>query len=328
MNVSGVLFRAARMLARFDYLPDQARVPRGNGRLSGRWVDMPGGALAKTIGRAIDRALSVDLRPASEQDRELFKERYGRAIPPAWTDVHVDFGEGAELIARGRDAAGRSQSIYTDAYHERQAAKKYERIQQVFAAKEKLEAGLAKIDGDHTRAVTRLMMLEGIRVGSSEEQRGKVMAYGATTLRSEHLTDNGDGTVTLSFVAKEGIPAEYVIDDPELVSFLAQRHKEIAGKDAPLFNATDKDTMALIRELSGLPGMKNHDLRTLLANRLATSLLANHLPPPEGGYTAKQIKEIRKAVAEAVAAQLRNKPAQALSSYINPAVFDLLVEVP
>ena len=311
----------------FDYQPDQLRVPRGNGKVSGRWLDGPGAILddIATIGNARRHAaLSVDLRPATDAHKAEFKRRFGKSIPPQWTDVHVDFGEGAELIARGRDKAGRQQSLYTDAYHEKQSAAKYERIVQVHERLPDIDAALATIDGDHTKAVARLMHVEGIRVGSTEKQQGKVMAYGASTLKIGHAERLENGNIRLAFTAKEGIPAEYEIDDPELVKFISDRLALGLTPQDPLFETNADKTIALLREISGLPGIKNHDLRTLLANRIAHAEVMKLVPPPPG--SKREVQMLRKRVAEIVARQLRNKPTQALSSYINPAVFAPLLE--
>lgn len=312
-----------------DPVDDQWRVPKGNGERSGRWVDMPHKVL-EDAARAISNqnrhsALSVALKPASDEDKAEYKERFGKSIPPAWTDVYVDFGEGAELTARGV-LNGKTQYLYSEAYHEKQDAAKYARLDDVFAAVPALDKALSGIGDNPTKAVARLMYLEGIRVGSTDKQVGKVMAYGASTLRAKHAKANDDGSVTLSFIAKEGIPVEYHITDPELVSFITESLAQ--AEDDPeykLFTGTNSSkTLAFLKEVSGLPEMKNHDLRTLLANRIAAAEVRKAMPPKP--TTKKEAMALRKKIAEIVAAQLRNKPAQALSSYINPAVFAPLMQ--
>lgn len=314
------------------YDPKQLRVPKNNGGLSGRWVDGPFSILtdlAKAFGEGLDDASDnaariVSPTPLGEGDREKFKDLYGKSIPPGWTDVVVDFGEGADLVARGRDAAGRSQAIYTDRYHGQQAAKKWSRVGQVAATIPNLEADLATIDGDPVKAAARLMYTEGIRVGSSDKPRGKEMAYGATTLLTDHASVNEDGSVTLGFTAKEGIPATYTIEDPELVDYITNRLADAQPGERLFPGASAAATIEYVRGASGLPGMKNHDLRTLLANRIALAEVYERVPPPP--KTKKEVDAIRKEIATIVSQQLRNKPSQALSSYINPAIFAPLME--
>jgi DNA topoisomerase-1 len=259
------------------------------------------------------------MSPATAEDRASFKERFNKTIPPSWHDVEVDLNPGASMVARGKDGKGRTVRLYTQEHEDRQAAKKFERLKEVHAALPKIEGNLKTIDGNPVKAVARLMYLEGIRVGSTDEQLGNVKAYGASTLRAQHAEDKGN-SIHLSFTAKEGIPVDYDITDPELVKYIKGRLAENPGPDDPLFpGATSDKTMKMLRDASGVPGIKNHDLRTLLANRMAAALLDDWTPPEP--KSPKEMGALRKRVGEAVAAQLRNKPAQALSSYINPAIF-------
>jgi DNA topoisomerase IB len=301
---------------------DQARVPRGNGVLSGRWVDMPGAVLASLVDV---EDYAPDLRPATDADKAAFKAKHGKSIPPSWKDVEVDLDDRASLVARGKDKAGRTVRLYSQAHEDRQAAKKFQRLKEVHAALPKLEERLAEIDGDPVKAVARLMYLEGIRVGSTTEQLGKVQAYGASTLQAQHASVDDEGVVRLSFIAKEGIPVEYDITDPELMKYIRDRLAEKPKPDEPLFpGANATKTMKMLRDASGVAGIKNHDLRTLLANRLAAVALDDLTPPPP--QTPKEWAALRKKVGEFVSAQLRNKPAQALASYINPAIFAAIQE--
>ena len=296
--------------------PDQARVPAGNQDLSGRWLDMPGAVLDGLVDAP---AYVPQMSPATADDRATFKQRFGKTIPPSWHDVEVDLNPGASMVARGKDSKGRTVRLYTQEHHDRQAAKKFQRLKEVHAALPQIQANLKEIKGDPVKAVARLMYLEGIRVGSTDEQLGDVKAYGASTLRASHAEDKGDH-IHLSFTAKEGIPVDYDIDDPELVGYIKARLAENPGPDEPLFpGATSDKTMTLLRQASGIPSIKNHDLRTLLANRMAAAVL-DDLTPPEP-TTPKAMQTLRKKVGEQVAAQLRNKPQQALASYINPAIF-------
>jgi DNA topoisomerase IB len=300
---------------------DQARVPKGNGEISGRWLDMPGAVLDGLV--ADPEPYAPALTPADDAAKAAFKEKHGKSIPPSWKDVEVDLDDRASLVARGKDKQGRTVRLYSQGHHDRQAARKFQRLQEVGQAIPKIEAALATIDGDPTKAAARLMFNEGIRVGSTDEQLGKAKAYGATTLRARHATVTPEG-VHLSFVAKEGIPVEYDIDDPELVKYITGRLDE-AGPDEQLFAGTDSNkTMKFLRDASGVEGIKNHDLRTLLANRIAAALIADMTPPPP--ETPKAFAALRRRVGEIVSEQLRNKPAQALASYINPAVFAAIRE--
>jgi DNA topoisomerase IB len=300
---------------------DQARVPKGNGKISGRWLDMPGAVLDDLLDEP--EPYLPQMRPATAVDKAAFKEKHGKSIPPSWKDVEVDLDDRASLVARGKDKQGRTVRLYSQAHHDRQAAKKFQRLKEVGLAVPRIEDALASVDGDPTKAAARLMFNEGVRVGSTDEQLGKVQAYGATTLKTSHATKTPNG-VRLSFIAKEGIPVAYDIDDPELVKYITQRLDEASG-DEQLFKGTDSNkTMRFLRDASGVAGIKNHDLRTLLANRLAAAALAEITPPPPG--SPKEFAALRRRIGEVVSQQLRNKPAQALASYINPAIFAAIKE--
>lgn len=317
---------AAAQAETLAYNPRQLRVPKGNGRLSGRWVDGPLRILADLIdSTAVSRkAHSPNLQPASDADKATLKDKHGVSIPPALTDVHVDLSDDADLIATGIDAKGRKKYIYSSAYEDAQAAAKWARQGQVAQNAGKIFDWTESIDGDPTKAAVRVMATEGIRVGSSTEQRGDVMAYGTTTLLAGHASVDKDGNVALDFTAKEGIAAHYDIDDPETAKYIKERLAN-AGPDEPLFPGVTADsTIAAIREVTGLPSMKNHDLRTLLANLIARAELDVRVPPPP--KNAKEAQRIRKEIATVVSEHLHNKPAQALASYINPATLAPLLD--
>lgn len=303
----------------FDFDPRQLRIPRGNGRLSGRWVDDPFTTISKLLGLfdSDSKPHVPAFRPATDADKAEYKRRFKEAIPPAWTDVQVDFSDDAEVILRAKDASGKPQYRYSAERKARQDAMKWARVVQVAEHIPKLDEGLSGVQGDPTKAAARLMYLTGVRVGATDKQIGRQKAYGATTLRKNHATVNDDGTVTLSFTAKEGVPAEYVIDDDELAEFIMARLAEEGDGEDLLFETSAARTQRLLQEVTGLPGMKNHDLRTLLANRLAAAQ-ASRMEPTED---EKELRRLQREIAKEVAAVLRNRPEQALKAYIDPSVF-------
>lgn len=312
------------------YNPKQLRVPKGMGRLSGRWMDTPWKVITDFLAgqdfTPDTAAVPLSRRPpahlttlATPEDKEKFKAKYGKAIPPSWTDVWMtlDAPDDAQgMIARGVDKAGRFQSIYTQTREAMNAAQKFQRIKQFAEAKGALDEALADVGENGTLAALRLMHLTGIRVGSTTEQRGKVPTYGAATLQVRHAERQGD-SIKLSFIAKEGIPAEYVIDDPELARFIGDRLDTGDSPDALLFGTTSSRTETALRKITGNSAFKNHDLRTALANRIAHQEVQKLTP----ATNLAEFKKQRLAVGEAVAAQLRNKRDQALNSYISPVVF-------
>lgn len=325
----------AARTAVFKYNQAQLRIPKGNGKLSGRWMDSPFTLISALVRSWADRTgvdpemLNYDwpepnMRPMQEGDAAILLERYKVKIPPSWVDVQVDLeGKGGRIVsAKYVDRQGKVQpkSVYSAEHTAIQEAVKYNRVKALTEKIDDLKAGLEKIEGDPTTAALRLMFLYGVRVGSTDEQRGQVKAYGTTTLRMEHLSKNADGTMQLSFIAKEGIPASYTVDDPELVSYFEDRLNSGETGDSYIFATNSTKTQDRLKELTGIPYVKNHDLRTLLANVLAAQAGLK----AESPTNKKEFNALRTAIATEVAAALRNKPIQAQKSYITPAVFELI----
>lgn len=321
--------------AEFKYNQAQLRVPKGNGELSGRWMDSPFTLISALVRSWADKTgvdpemLSYDwpepqMRPLQDGDAAILAEKYGIKVSPTWFDVEVDLeGKGGRIIkAKYKDTQGRIKPkyVYSAEQTKIQDAVKYNRVKALADRIDTLKAGLEKIDGDHTVAATRLMFLYGVRVGSSDDEKAKVKAYGTTTLRMEHLSKNADGTMQLNFIAKKGVPASYLVDDPELVAFLEDRLNSGDSPGSFVFNTTDTKTQDKIREITGVAQAKNHDLRTLLANYLAVQEGLKAEPPAD----KKQFNALRTAIATKVAEALHNKPVEAQKSYITPAVFELI----
>lgn len=318
----------------FKYNPAQLRIPAGN-ELGGRWMDSPFSLISALVNAYSERTgIGTDLlnydwpepqmRPLQDGDAAILAEKYGIKVSPTWFDVEVDLeGKGGRIIkAKYKDTQGRIKPkyVYSAEQTKIQDAVKYNRVKALADRIDTLKAGLEKIDGDHTVAATRLMFLYGVRVGSSDDEKAKVKAYGTTTLRMEHLSKNADGTMQLNFIAKKGVPASYLVDDPELVAFLEDRLNSGDSPGSFVFNTTDTKTQDKIREITGVAQAKNHDLRTLLANYLAVQEGLKAEPPAD----KKQFNALRTAIATKVAEALHNKPVEAQKSYITPAVFELI----
>lgn len=243
-------------------------------------------------------------------------------IPPQWTNVQVSLDPKADVIATGRDAAGRSKTVYTDEFHMRNAAHKFARTQAGLkeAANLRRENLANRKDPalrDHADC-TWLMQEQATRPGSDADTGAKVKAYGATTLRAEHVVESPDG-VRLQFVGKEGVHHDHLIRNPELATMLVERKKSADQRNGRLFDTNYNEVAKYAKSLdSGRFTPK--DFRTIRANELAVAEIAKNSVPPK---TEKEYKARVKAVAEKVSSVLGNRPAQALESYIDPAVFSV-----
>jgi len=117
-----------------------------------------------------------------------------------------------------------------------------------------------------------------------------------------------------SFGAKEGVTITGSHVDPVLARFIGERTD---GDGERLFNTNETKALAFVKSICG-GEYKSKDLRTLKANSMATEMV-NRMPIP-GDEKARR-KAIN-LVGDAVSSQLGNTRAIALSSYIDPTIFD------
>jgi DNA topoisomerase IB len=160
------------------------------------------------------------------------------------------------------------------------------------------------------------MQEQALRPGSDADTKAKVKAFGATTLRAEHVVRAEDG-VRLQFIGKEGIAHNHLIRNPALAKELLRRKQMAGTRGGKLFDTTYDKVAAYSKTLDD-GRFTPKDFRTIKANAMAVVEIAAATKPPK---TLKEYKARVKAVAEKVAGVLGNRPAQALESYIDPALF-------
>jgi DNA topoisomerase I len=242
-------------------------------------------------------------------------------IPPKWTDVHVSTDSKSDVLVTARDAKGRTKTVYSESYATKTAAAKFSRVHEMIHKKEEIHTQnqAARKSPDHaTREAadaTYLIERQGTRPGSASDTGAKVKAYGATTLEARHVVTKGSET-RLIFVGKEGVSHDHVIRDPGVAKMLVERRDSAKGPDGKLFDTNEKKLNAHIETLGG-GRFTAKDFRTSLATQMAAREMSKMAPPT----TAKQYKKQAMQVATTVSKRLGNKPAQALESYISPAVF-------
>lgn len=258
----------------------------------------------------------------AEGDRSRWPEHIrALAVPPAWTDVLYSADPTADLLVVGRDAKGRVQSVYSEAFSARQAAAKFARVSEL---DEKFERVRREVDKDAKSADEReaalaqaaqLVMATGIRPGSDKETGADKQAYGATTLEGRHVKTAGRST-TLEFVGKKGVPLNIPVEDKAVARMVRARARE-AGKTGRLFPGVSQASLGrYVSKLDG-GGFKTKDLRTALGTRAARAAVAKMSAPT----SAAEYKRAVRAVATQVAQRLGNTPTVALQSYIDPTVF-------
>ena len=243
-------------------------------------------------------------------------------IPPAWRNVVVAANSEAKIQAIGVDKAGRWQYRYNADHVTEAARKKFNRVKLFSRDMEKIrneiDKGVKKKD-----PLSMLLRLEdktAMRVGSLADTKAQKKAYGLTTLLNEHVEINKN-KIIMRFTAKEGIRANYIIEDDILASWIKDRKIGLEAK-APLFPDVDGQKInKYLKEISG----KNYtikDFRTYHGTRIAKEYLDGIRD--NVGLTKTAKKQIIKDASTEVSKFLKNTPAMAKNSYIDPMVWEII----
>jgi len=251
------------------------------------------------------------------------------AIPPAWSDVWICRSSRGHLQATGTDDAGRRQYIYHPAWHEQRQIEKYERILRfadgLAALRRTTEAQLRRTRLDREKALAAAVQIldrTRIRVGS-EEYANRHQTYGLATLRSKHLTVDGD-TLVLDFRGKGGIDHHVEITHARLAKVVAEMdgipgYEVLSCRDdggAPV-DLRSEDVNAYIKEQMG-EDFSAKDFRTW-AGTVAAAVALDEVGPIDG---ARERQRAVTRVCRLAADLLGNTPAVCRASYIDPRVID------
>lgn len=255
------------------------------------------------------------------------------AIPPAWDDVWICADERGHLQAAGLDADGRRQYRYHEAWTERAGRQKFARVRELANSTQPLRARITRdlaADDPATRSVAiaaRLIDSLGVRVGLERYalERGTI---GALTMTAEHVKVRGE-VLRFDFPAKSGVQWTDRLEDAALATAVRSALRGLVeSDDAADRRLTDWHDESGTRHLTpstlgrylstsaGLPTTAK-DLRTLIGSRTAAEALARRGPVAR----KEQDAVIRDAVVT-VAERLRNTPAVARASYIDPLVLE------
>jgi DNA topoisomerase-1 len=253
------------------------------------------------------------MRAPTKKDQARIK---ALGVPPAWTDVRVSEDPNAALQVTGVDAKGRSQRIYSAEHTARAAAEKFERVKEFHktlpsirkAVLEDLKSG-TPADRENA-AVLYLIDQTGFRVGSDTDTGGDVQAFGATTLRREHVKVAGS-TVSFSFTGKKGVAIEKSVTDTRLAGMIRDRMR----RDNQLFETDDASVRGYLKKVAG--DFKVKDYRTWHGTSKALATMKK-MPAPKNNA---EFKRAQAAVSKVVAEHLGNTPTVAKASYIDPSVW-------
>lgn len=291
----------------------------------------PGITRKRASGGASERAWAYfDAGGNRITDREEIDRLNAIALPPAYEQAWFCADPDGHLQATGIDARGRKQYRYHHDFRARRDKKKYSGTLEFGAAlpkiRRKVAADLRKRNLGRDAvlaAIVRLLDTQYLRIGSEQYARDN-KSFGATTLRSRHVTRTGS-KLTMRFKGKHGIVHEVPITDANLKRVVG-RCQDLPGQN--LFQYVDDEGNACpissadvndyIREASG-GEFTAKNFRTWGASVIAFEQLLE----------AEESKRISlKTVLEPVAEALGNTPAISRKSYVHPKLIEVTRDNP
>jgi len=258
-------------------------------------------------------------------------------IPPAWTEVAITPSARGHLQAVGKDAAGRWQYRYSEAFLERRRRKKFSRLlrfaRELPAMRKEIEQGLRGRALDQRRVmacIVRILSTCFIRPGSQvyADEHG---AYGLATLLKRHVTVKGD-QVDFDFTGKSHQRQHRALKDRRVARVVRALLAEAPGEALFQFQSETgwvdvrrPHINAWIKQVMGT-AFSAKDFRTWAGTLICACALAQPDPNAgggegQGGGGARRAR--RKQVVAAIkrtAQNLGNTPAVCKSAYIDPSV--------
>ncbi|RJS93071.1 DNA topoisomerase IB [Salinisphaera sp. Q1T1-3] len=260
-------------------------------------------------------------------DRRLRRWIKSLAIPPAWRDVEITLERDARVHASGRDTAGRKQYIYNENWRAERDAAKFDRLLD-FAHRlptMRRATGQHLAREDHSRecvlaCMVRLIDTAYFRPGSAR-YAAENASYGLTTMRSKHLSIEGD-TLVFDYQGKSGKQQHREVADARLARIVAELD-DLPGYEIFKYYDTngqriDVDSADLNDYIHDVMGdaFSAKDFRTWAGTSLAALALDEIGPGDDDNSRQKNVV----AAVKRVAAHLGNTPAIARESYIHPQV--------
>jgi DNA topoisomerase I len=253
-------------------------------------------------------------------------------IPPAWQEVWICRHPRGHLQATGVDAAGRKQYLYHELWRTRRDQEKFDEMIDFARALPRMrktvdrELGSEGMSRERVLAcAVRLLDRGFFRVGG-ESYAVENESYGLATMTRDHVTLNGDGSITFDYPAKSGQRRVQSLVDPDVYEIVKALKRRRGGIDELLAyrdgrgwrDVRSSDINEYVKRVTG-GDFSAKDFRTWNATVLAAVALAVS-GKATGTQSGRKRAEAR-AVKE-VARYLGNTPAVCRASYIDPRVFD------
>jgi DNA topoisomerase-1 len=268
-------------------------------------------------------------RAASAADLERIK---ALAVPPAWTDVWIAAHANSHLQATGRDARGRKQYRYHDAFVDDRANDKFADLVPFAAAlgplRRRVDRDLRLGELNHDRVVAtvvRLLDVTSLRIGNTEYARSNG-SFGLTTLRNRHVQVRG-GTIHFEFRGKSAHDFDLEVDNRRLAKIVrscqhlpGQRLFEYRALDGTIRTVDSNDVNTYLGE-HGRAGTTAKTFRTWNATVRAAEALFVATQEEE-----KPTAAVLNAAIDQVADHLGNTRSVCRTSYVHPAVVEAYLD--
>ncbi|OLR92045.1 DNA topoisomerase IB [Actinokineospora bangkokensis] len=246
------------------------------------------------------------------------------AIPPAWQEVWICPHDNGHIQAVGKDAAGRRQYIYHEAWRSRRDEEKHQRVlalaRRLPKVRERIHQDLVLPGLVRPRVVAgalRILDRGVFRVGGeeyAEDSRGV-----ATLLRRDVRVRGKD--LNFHFTAKGGIDRTANLTDLELAALVKSLRRGKQDDDRLFahngYEVHADDVNERFKQLAG-SDFTVKDMRTWTATVLAATEYAAHDLPSSKTAAKRLDSQVMKAVSE----QLGNTPTIARKSYVDPRVVE------
>jgi len=268
-------------------------------------------------------------RAASAADLERIK---ALVIPPAWTDVWIAAQANSHLQATGRDARGRKQYRYHNAFVDDRASDKFADLVPFAGALGPLrrrvdrDLRLGELSQDRVVAtVVRLLDVTSLRIGNAEYARSNG-SFGLTTLRNKHVHVRGS-SIHFEFRGKSAHDFDVEIENKRLAKIVkscqhlpGQRLFEYRAIDGSVRTVDSNDVNAYLGE-HGRAGTTAKTFRTWNATVRAAEALFVASQGDE-----KPTAAVLNAAIDQVADHLGNTRSVCRSSYVHPTVIEAYLD--
>lgn len=118
-----------------------------------------------------------------------------------WKEVKVSKSPDSDVLATGRDGKGRAKTVYSDAFHMRQAAAKFARTREGLVEGRKMHGQMMDDRKDQGKAAEAdcawLMSVQATRPGSESDNKGNSRLFGEPLAPADVKVDGDSVTLTV-----------------------------------------------------------------------------------------------------------------------------------